>query len=70
MQELSEQKTLNTDPRAIQQISFIGNVDREGNKTMFFVIEEAKETILDSSQGTREFCKYIFCFNVILNYSI
>ena len=63
MQELSEQKTLNTDPRAIQQISFTGNVDREGNKTMFFVIEEAKETIL-------EFCKYIFCFNVILNYSI
>ena len=34
----------------IQQINFTGNLDQAGNKTMFFIIEEAKETILDFSQ--------------------
>ena len=40
------------DPRAIQQINFTVNLDRAGNTTMFFIIEEAKETVLDFSQGT------------------
>ena len=53
MQELSEQKTLNTDPRAIQQIIFTGNVDWLENAAMFFVIEKAKESILDFPQGIR-----------------
>ena len=38
--------------KAIQQISFTGNLDQTGNTTMFFIIEEAKENILDFSQGT------------------
>ena len=42
--DLSKQKTLNADPRAIQQINFIANLDRVGNTTMFFIIEQAKET--------------------------
>ena len=41
--DLSKQKTLDVDPRAIQQINFTANLDRVGNKTMFFIIEEAKE---------------------------
>ena len=49
---LSKQQALNADPRAIQQINFTANFDREGNTTMFFIIEEAKETVLDFSQGT------------------
>ena len=36
----------------IQQINFTAILNREGNTTMFFIIEEAKETILDFSQGT------------------
>ena len=36
----------------IQQINFTATLNREGNTTMFFIIEEAKETILDFSQGT------------------
>ena len=40
------------DPRAIQQINFTVNLDRAGNTTMFFIIEEAKETVSDFSQGT------------------
>ena len=43
---------LDADPRAIQQINFTDNLDRAGNTTIFFIIEEAKETILEFSQGT------------------
>ena len=50
--DLSKQQTLDADPKAIHQISFTVNLDRNGNATMFFIIEEAKETILDFSQGT------------------
>ena len=49
--DLSKQQALDADPRAIQQINFMANLDREGNTTMFFIIEEAKETVLDFSQG-------------------
>ena len=50
--DLSKQLALDADPTAIQQINFTANVDRAGNTTMFFIIEEAKETVLDFSQGT------------------
>ena len=50
--DLSKQQELDADPRAIQQINFTANLDRAGNTTMFFIIEEAKETVLDFSQGT------------------
>ena len=49
---LSKPLALNADPRAIQQINFTSNLHRPGNTTMFFIIEEAKETVLDFSQGT------------------
>ena len=50
--DLSKQQALDADPRAIQQINFTANLDRAGNTTMFFIIEQAKETVLDFSQGT------------------
>ena len=50
--DLSKQQALDVDPRTIQQIIFTANLDRAGNTTMFFIIEEAKETVLDFSQGT------------------
>ena len=50
--DLSKQQALDADPRAIQQISFTANLDRVGNTTMFFIIGETKETVLDLSQGT------------------
>ena len=40
---LNKQQVLDADPRAIQQINFTANLDREGNKTIFFSIEEAKK---------------------------
>ena len=50
--DLSKQQALNADPRAIQQINFTANLDRNDNTTMFFIIEEAKETVFEFSQGT------------------
>ena len=50
--DLSKQQALDADPRAIQQINFTANLDRAENTTMLFIIEEAKETVLDFSQGT------------------
>ena len=41
--DLSKQEVLDADHRVIQQIKFTKNMDRTGNKTMFFIIEEAKE---------------------------
>ena len=49
--DLSKQQALDADPRAIQQINFTANLDRAEGVTMFFVIEEAKETVLDFSRG-------------------
>ena len=45
--DLSKQQTLDADPREIQQINFIGNLEQGGITTIFFIIEEAKETIFD-----------------------
>ena len=50
--DLSRQNELDADPRAIQQINFTTNLDRAGNTTIFFFIEEAKETVFEFSQGT------------------
>ena len=50
--DLSKQKALDADSRAIQQINFTANLDRAGNTRVYFILEEAKETILDFSQGT------------------
>ena len=43
---LSKQQALDADSKAIQQIDFTGNLTRDGNTTIFFIIEEAKETFL------------------------
>ena len=50
--DLSKQQELDADPRAIQQINFAANLDRQGNTTIFFITEEAKETVFEFSQGT------------------
>ena len=52
--DLSKQQVLDADPKATQQINFTGNLGANlvTNTTMFFITKEAKETILDFSQGT------------------
>ena len=56
---LMKQQGHDADPNAIQQINFAGNLNRKNNKSqdindntaIFFIIEEARKTILDFSQG-------------------
>ena len=43
--DLSTQQKLDVGPKAIQQISFTGNLDEAANTTVFFIIEEVKEII-------------------------
>ena len=50
--DLSKQHALDADPRANQQINFTADLDRAGNTRIYFLLEEAKETKLDFSQGT------------------
>ena len=50
--DLSKQQALVTDPRANQQIIFTANLDRADNTRIYFILEEAKETILEFSLGT------------------
>ena len=47
---LQKQQKLDADPKAIQQINFTGNLWKEEGSTMFFVIDEAKKTLLDFSK--------------------
>ena len=47
--DLSKQIVLeNKDTK--QQINFIGNLDRDGGATMFFIIEKQQETVLEFLQ--------------------
>ena len=50
--DLSKQQGLDADPRAIQQIDFTANLDRDGNTRFYFILEEVKETIFEFSQGS------------------
>ena len=47
--DLRKEQELDPDPRAIQQINFTANLDRNNGATMFFIIEEAKETAFEFS---------------------
>ena len=49
---LSKQQALDADPKAIQHINFTANLDRARNTRIFFILDEAKENVLDFSQGT------------------
>ena len=50
--DLSRQKALDPDPRAIQQINFTANLDRAGRTRIYFILEKSKETKLNFAQGT------------------
>ena len=48
--DLSKQKDLDADPRAIQQIEFYGKLDT--NSQVCTVLEKSKETVLEFYKGT------------------
>ena len=55
--DLSKQRALDADLKAIAQINFTGNLSGNNNRLMFFISEEAKETLL-------------FQYDIDINYSI
>ena len=52
--DLSKQKDLDVDPRAIQQIVFQGVVGGDNNTKirLYTILEKSKETILEFAKGT------------------
>ena len=48
--DLSKQKALDADSRAIQQIIFTGKTDNQIRA--YYILEKSKETILEFSKGT------------------
>ena len=50
--DLRKQQARDADPEAIQQNNFTANLDRIGNTGFYFILEEAKETVFEFSQGT------------------
>ena len=52
--DLSKQQALDADPKAVQKENFTGKLDRAGNTTLFFIIEESKETVWNFSKGTEK----------------
>ena len=53
--DLSKQEALDADPEAVQKISFTRNLN-DTNANIVFIVEEAKETILDLYW---RYCKFI-----------
>ena len=49
--DLSKQKALEADPKAIQQIIFTGQTDVD-TLLVFYILEQSKETILRFYKGT------------------
>ena len=69
--DLSKQQELDADPRAIQEINFAANLERAGNTTMFFIIEQAKGTVFEFSQGTVKvlWMQFHLSFNFNFNFN-
>ena len=49
--ELRKRQALDADQKAVQEVSFTGNLDRTGNTTLFFITNQEKETKLYLSRG-------------------
>ena len=47
---LNKQQALDADSKTKEQTDFMGNLEQQA--AIFFIIEEAKEAVLDFSQGT------------------
>ena len=50
--ELGKQQALDADPTAMRQINLTASLYRAWNTTIFFIVEKAKEIVLNILQGT------------------
>ena len=70
MADLSKQKALDVDPKAIQQIIFTGKTDN--TIRVYYVLEQSKETLLELAKGASVATTYKW-LNIVrqmLNYQI
>ena len=58
--DIKTQEALDADPKALQEINFTGNISRAEGEVVSFVIEQAKETVLDFSKGTMRVLQFYF----------
>ena len=58
--DLGKQQKIDACPKVIKQNNFTGNVHQGGNTQLFFIMEEAKETVLDFSKGTVKLLWFYF----------
>ena len=61
--DLSKQQVLDADPKAMQQINFLGNLERDGCTTIFFYLGRERNYF---RLFTRNCCSIVnlFCFNI------
>ena len=50
--DLRKQQKLDANPKAIQQINFNGNLTRQEGARIYFIIEKAKEKVLNFPKRT------------------
>ena len=48
--DLSKEQALDAEPKSVQQINSTANLNRAGNTRIYFILDEAKETMLDFLQ--------------------
>ena len=48
--DLRKQQELDSDPKAMQQLNFTGNIENQSK--IFFIIEKAKEIVLNFPKST------------------
>ena len=64
--DLSKQQALDADSKVMQQINFTGNLERDNGAIMFFIIEEARETVLDFCKELLKYCECVPPFYFVL----
>ena len=63
--DLSKQQALNSDPKAIQHINFIANLDRAGNTRIFSFLEKQKKLYYNFYKELQKFCRCVIECNFI-----
>ena len=57
--DLSKQQALNSDPKAIQHINFIANLDRAGNTRIFSFLKKQKKLYYNFYKELQTFCRCV-----------
>ena len=65
--DISKQRALDADPKAIQQIKFTENLDQTGNTTFFFHYWRSERNFFRQfTRNCESIVSNLFCFNIIL----